>query len=175
MDDTNKKVQPDETQVRGPNGGEDADAEGRGANGEEAYGRASKTDQPDAGDEAGPEGRGEGGGSDADQTRDRDFRDEVDALRSDLKSVREDIGRLRAAGGEAAEEAVQAARRRLEDEAGRLMDRLRGRRGETGGEGEAAARNVFADVQEEFRERPTTTLLASFGVGVLVGWMLRRR
>lgn len=110
-------------------------------------------------------------GPDAESAPERDFQKEIDALKADLGKVRDDLMRLREVGGEAAEEAVVAARRRLEEEGSRLIERIRG----IGGDAEGEARSFFREVEAEVGHRPMTALLASFGIGVLVGWMSRRK
>ena len=100
-----------------------------------------------------------------------DLKKELETLRADLTAVREDLGRLRAAGAHAAEDTVANARQRLEEETDRLLSRLKATADEAGTRG----RRVMDDVETELEEHPVTALLTSFGVGVLVGWIFSRK
>lgn len=100
-----------------------------------------------------------------------DLKKEIESLKEDLASVRGDLSRLREAGTAAAEDAVGSVRERLEQETSRLLERLQGAAEEAGGRG----RRVIDGVEHELEERPMTTLLSSFGIGVLVGWIFSRK
>ena len=100
-----------------------------------------------------------------------DLKSEIENLKKDLASVRSDLGGLLDAGTTAAENAASTAREHLEQETNRLLGRLQAAAEEAGGRG----RRVLDDVEHELEERPMTTLLSSFGIGVLVGWIFSRK
>ena len=100
-----------------------------------------------------------------------DLKKELETLQADLAAVREDLGRLRSAGADAAEDTVASARQRLEEETDRLLARLK----ETADEAGTKGRRMLDDVESELEERPLTTLLSSFGIGVLIGWIFSRK
>ena len=97
--------------------------------------------------------------------------DDVEALREDLNALRSDIGSLAATmkglmgnaarnAGNAAEENIEELRLRLE----RLADeaRLRGR---------AASETI----QRQIEERPITSLLVAFALGLVISRLFDRR
>lgn len=100
-----------------------------------------------------------------------DLKKEIESLKKDLAAVRDDLGRVSTAGAGAAEDAVGSVRERLEEETDRLLARLQGAAEEAGVKG----RRVLDDVESELEDRPLTTLLSSFGIGVLVGWLFSRK
>lgn len=100
-----------------------------------------------------------------------ELKKEIESLKKDLASVRDDLKRLSAAGSDAAEDAVGTARQRLEDETNRLLERLQSAAEDAQGRG----KRVLDDVENELEKHPTTTLLSSFGLGVLVGWIFSRK
>ncbi len=109
--------------------------------------------------------------SKGDNMANEELNKEIESLKKDLKSVRDDLGRLREVGTSAAEDAASTARERLEQETNRLLERLQAAAQDAGGRG----RRVLDDVEHEMEERPMTTLLASFGIGVVVGWIFSRK
>lgn len=102
---------------------------------------------------------------------DTDLRAEMETLRQDLAAIRDDLARLRQAGNDAASEAVGTARERLEKETERLMERLKS----AAEQAEDRGMRVLHDVEQQIEERPLTTLLSSFGLGVIVGWLFSRK
>lgn len=100
-----------------------------------------------------------------------DLKKEIESLKKDLASVRDDLGRVSTASAGAAEDVVGSVRERLEQETDRLLARLQDAADEAGVKG----RKVLDDVESELEERPVTTLLSSFGIGVLVGWLVSRK
>lgn len=100
-----------------------------------------------------------------------DLQTEIESLKKDLASVRDDLKRLSSAGSDAAEDAMGTARQRLEEETNRLLARLQGAAEDAQGRGKRA----LDDVEAELEKHPMTTLLSSFGIGVLVGWIFSRK
>ena len=99
------------------------------------------------------------------------IRDDVDALREDLDALRSDIGSLAAtmkdllgsaarSAGSAAEENIEEIRQRLE----RLADEVRDR-------GRAASETI----QRQVEERPITSLLVAFALGLVISRLFDRR
>ncbi|MDZ7704911.1 MAG: hypothetical protein U5L04_10555 [Trueperaceae bacterium] len=102
---------------------------------------------------------------------DRDLQAEFDQLKNDIADLQKDLKSLGKSGNDAANDAVSAARERLEEETQHLIDRLQGTAGEMRGRGE----KVVSDVEDQIGDKPITTLLASFGIGFVVGWLLSRK
>lgn len=100
-----------------------------------------------------------------------ELKTEIESLKKDLASVRDDLKRLSAAGSDVAEDAVGNARKRLEEETNRLLSRLQDAAEDAQGRGKRA----LDDVETELEKHPMTTLLSSFGIGVLVGWIFSRK
>ena len=99
------------------------------------------------------------------------IKDDVAALREDLDALRSDIGSLAAtlkgmagnaarSAGDAAEENVEELRQRLE----RLADEVRHR-------GRAASESI----QRQVEERPITSLLVAFALGLVISRLFDRR
>ncbi len=93
---------------------------------------------------------------------------DVAALREELARLREDVARIAEAltgvGREKAEEAVAAGSAKLEElrrEVERLTRELQTR-----------GRDMVAGVEESVRERPLTSLMIAFGLGLLLSLLL---
>ncbi|MDF1586162.1 hypothetical protein [Marinimicrococcus flavescens] len=95
----------------------------------------------------------------------------ADRLKASYEQLRRDVDQLRqellAAGGERGAAARTAVERRLEA----MRHELEGLPAELREKGQATAARVEAVV----RERPVTSLLAAFGIGMLIAHLLERR
>ncbi len=100
-----------------------------------------------------------------------DVQHEIDSLKADLKSLRDDLSELSKAGGKAAGDSVQAARESLREEADKLIERLKKTASTVQEEGE----HVAGQVRDEVTEKPLPSLLTAFGVGALLGWLVSRK
>lgn len=102
---------------------------------------------------------------------DRDLQKEFDQLKKDLGKLQGDLKDLTEAGSAVAGETVTQARERLEAETQRLIARLQESAGELKGRGQ----KVIEEVEHQVEEKPMPTLLTTFGVGFLLGWLLSRK
>lgn len=101
----------------------------------------------------------------------RDLQKEFDALKRDLNRVQTDLKKLTETGGEMASEALQSARAKLEEETQRLIERLQ----ITATEAKVKGQQALHEVEHQVEEHPMASLLTSFGVGFLVGWLISRK
>ena len=101
----------------------------------------------------------------------RDLHKEFDVLKKDLGKLQEDLKRLTETGGSVASDAVAAAKAKLEAETEQLVQRLR----EVGGEARHRSKQVLEDVEHKVEEQPLTALATSFGIGLVLGWLLSRK
>ncbi|GAB4574659.1 MAG: hypothetical protein Tsb008_12770 [Rhodothalassiaceae bacterium] len=90
----------------------------------------------------------------------KDYSAEIDAIKNDVTSLREDIGKLVGALGEDLGERGADARA----EALRRFEAL-----------EARGRAAGADLERRIEENPLTALAAALGIGFLIGALLSRR
>jgi len=100
-----------------------------------------------------------------------DVQREIDSLKADLKSLRDDLSELSKTGGKIAGDSVQAARDALREESEKLLERWK----KTASTAQAEGEHVAGQVRDEVAEKPLPSLLTAFGVGALVGWLVSRR
>lgn len=100
-----------------------------------------------------------------------DVQREIDSLKADLKTLRNDLSELSKTGGKVAGDSVQAARDALRDEADKLIDRLK----QTASAAQEEGQQVAGQIRDEVAEKPLPSLLTAFGVGTLVGWLISRK
>jgi ElaB/YqjD/DUF883 family membrane-anchored ribosome-binding protein len=97
--------------------------------------------------------------------------DRFDSLREDLDSLRGDVASVLAAmkknGGEAAGDIAKAGQEKF-DELKSELDKLATQFGKTG-------RDSVASVEATVRERPLLSVLAAFGVGMIIAHLVDRR
>ncbi len=105
-----------------------------------------------------PEATGGDGGSRVDR-----LAEDVARLREDLRRLAEHLGEEGMARAGRVREVAEEKLRELE----RALAELRR-------EAEAARRRATAGLEETVREQPLVSLLAAFGVGVLIGRLLGR-
>lgn len=90
----------------------------------------------------------------------KNYTDEMDAIRKDVKALRNDLGKLVSALGtdlEAkGEDIKQAAREKINTVREKSKDSLH-------------------QIEETIEENPMTSLMAALGIGVLIGVFLNRR
>ncbi len=100
-----------------------------------------------------------------------ELRKEYDSLKSDLGKLREDFGTLVGALGQYNKERAGDVRDRARNEMDELMDRLN----EGYGQARSSARGAFQRAQHGVEENAMTSLLVSFGAGLLFGMLFSKR
>lgn len=100
----------------------------------------------------------------------QDLRDEIKTLKEDLAKLREDLSAIPETGRNIASDSVAAARESLQQEAEKLMERIRG----AGEEAGSQSRQVVDQVGRTMKERPVTSILVAIGTGLVLGWLTRR-
>jgi ElaB/YqjD/DUF883 family membrane-anchored ribosome-binding protein len=101
----------------------------------------------------------------------RDLQKDLDTVKEDLAKLRSDIAELTQSLVDTGRSEVSAARSRLRAEARNLQRELRETLSETGAQG----LKTVESVEQMLTERPLVSLLAAFGLGLLVGTFLQRR
>jgi ElaB/YqjD/DUF883 family membrane-anchored ribosome-binding protein len=101
----------------------------------------------------------------------RDMQKDLDAVKEDLAKLRSDIAELTQSLIDTGKNEVSTARNRVKAEARNLGRELRDTLNETG---ERGLRTVET-VEQMLTEKPVISLLAAFGLGLLVGKLLERR
>jgi ElaB/YqjD/DUF883 family membrane-anchored ribosome-binding protein len=101
----------------------------------------------------------------------RDLQKDLDAVKEDLAKLRSDIAELTQNLLDTGRSEVNTARTRVRTEARNLGRELRETLNETG---ERGLRTVDS-VEQLMTDKPLVSLLASFGLGLLVGTLLQRR
>jgi ElaB/YqjD/DUF883 family membrane-anchored ribosome-binding protein len=101
----------------------------------------------------------------------RDLQKDLDAVKEDLAKLRLDIAELTQNLLDTGKSEVSTARNRVRTGARNLGRELRETLNETGEQG---LRTVDS-VEQLLTDKPLVSLLASFGLGLLVGTLLRRR
>jgi ElaB/YqjD/DUF883 family membrane-anchored ribosome-binding protein len=96
---------------------------------------------------------------------------ELAQLRADVGHLAKDTGKAARQVGDTAQEAGAVALAKLQEEAARLLDSLKGagQSAVEGGEG------VVATVHERIDEHPLVAAAAALGIGFAVGMLLARR
>ncbi len=92
---------------------------------------------------------------------------ELESLRKDMKTLQEDMKKAVSSGGDA----VAAARAKLEAEADRLMQNLSSAASGVREQGSAMLDNVEGRIEE----KPLTSVMMTFGIGFVVGWLIGRK
>lgn len=100
-----------------------------------------------------------------------DLHKDFDALKKDFEQLRKDLKDLSKAGGDAANDVVDTARKKLEAEADKLMASLRDASGEAKKRGNQAVQEVEGYVED----RPFSSVIATFGIGFVIGWLIGRK
>jgi ElaB/YqjD/DUF883 family membrane-anchored ribosome-binding protein len=102
---------------------------------------------------------------------DRDMSKELDDIRSDLKQLRSDfsaiLGSIREEASDRVDDARSSVKDRIEDGMDFIKDNIEGAR-DYGGK-------MFDQVRGTVEERPITSVLVAFGVGMFLGKLLDRR
>jgi ElaB/YqjD/DUF883 family membrane-anchored ribosome-binding protein len=101
----------------------------------------------------------------------RDLQKDVDAVKEDLVKLRSDIAELTQRLIDTGRSEVSTARNRVRAEARNLGRELRETLNDTG---ERGVRTVES-VEQLLTDRPLVSILAAFGLGLLVGKLLQRR
>jgi ElaB/YqjD/DUF883 family membrane-anchored ribosome-binding protein len=101
----------------------------------------------------------------------RDLQKDLDAVKEDLAKLRSDIAELTQNLIDTGRNEVSTARTRVRAEARNLGRGLR----ETLNDGGERGLKAVESVEELLTERPLVSLLAAFGLGLLVGTLLQRR
>jgi ElaB/YqjD/DUF883 family membrane-anchored ribosome-binding protein len=92
------------------------------------------------------------------------IRDDIAALRADLSAITQDLKSMGKSRAEATKENLSATAQSLKEEITRLFDETR----------ERGKKSVEA-VETEIGERPFTSLLISFGAGLILAKLLERK
>lgn len=96
---------------------------------------------------------------------------EREAIRKDLEKLKNDFIKLSKSSVDLAEDKALEARQKLEAEFERLIARVQG-----GAEAMLEqGQELVKGVSEEVEKHPLSALLTSFGLGMLVGWLLTRK
>jgi ElaB/YqjD/DUF883 family membrane-anchored ribosome-binding protein len=93
----------------------------------------------------------------------RNLEGEFDVIKDDLVKLREDISKLTATFKEATSETVR-------DRVGALKGRI----DEIAGDARTQSREAMHELADRIEERPLTSVLIAFGVGVLLGRLFDR-
>jgi len=101
----------------------------------------------------------------------RDLQKDLDAVKEDLAKLRSDIAELTQKLVDTGRSEVSIARNRVRTEARNLGRGLRETLNETGEQG----LKTVESVEQLLTDRPLVSLLAAFGLGLLVGKFLQRR
>jgi ElaB/YqjD/DUF883 family membrane-anchored ribosome-binding protein len=101
----------------------------------------------------------------------RDLQRDLDTVKEDLAKLRADIAELTQKLVDTGRSEVSAARNRLRAEARNLQREIRETLNETGEQG----LKTVESVEQMLTERPLVSLIAAFGLGLLVGTFLQRR
>jgi len=96
---------------------------------------------------------------------------ELEQLKKDFSQLQQDIKELGKTTSHTATDAATVAREHLEEETQKLLASLRG------GADSAATRSKYAihQAEDQVSDNPLSTLLGSFGVGFVIGWLLSRK
>lgn len=102
---------------------------------------------------------------------DSNVKQEIDTLKSDVAKLRDDIGELVSALVDLVGDKAAATRTRVESEAKERLDELRAaleRARERGG-------RAVGQMEHQIEERPLLSVLAAFGIGLILGKLLDRK
>ena len=96
---------------------------------------------------------------------------DLERLQSDFSKLTNDTGKAAKQAGDTAQEAGATAYAKLEEEASRLMDALKGA-GQSVLEG---GDDVVTGVRDQIHERPLFAAAAAMGVGLVLGMVIARK
>lgn len=103
---------------------------------------------------------------------------ELDALRKDIEQLKKD---LKAAAGDGGD-LMASMKDQLEEEAEKIMHRMRGTAQSLGSNVRQAADTVIDQgeqalhtVEAKITEKPLSSVLMTFGAGIALGWLLSRK
>ena len=101
----------------------------------------------------------------------RDLQKDLDAIKEDMTQLRSDLSELTQRLVEMGKDEVSNARNRVRSRARSLGQELRETLNDTGERG----LKTVESVEQLMVERPVVSLLAAFGLGLIVGKLLDRR
>ncbi len=96
------------------------------------------------------------------------IRKELDALKSDIAQLRDDIGNLTEAVKSVASEKIDETKAQTRARAGSALEELEARLEDLLAQGSGAARKA----EQQISEHPGTSLITAFGVGFIVAKLL---
>lgn len=96
---------------------------------------------------------------------------DFDTVKDDLGQIRKDFAELAQAILDAGRSGAKDAREKLEQEAQRRLDQLR----DTAHSVRARGAHAVESVHDVIEERPFTSVLVAFGIGLIIGKILDRK
>ena len=96
---------------------------------------------------------------------------ELEQLKKDFTQLQKDIKDLGTATSSTASDAASVAREHLEQETQKLLASLRDGADSATSQG----KNAMRQAENQVNDNPLSTLLGSFGVGFVIGWLLSRK
>jgi len=104
----------------------------------------------------------------------RNLEEEFDTLEADLDTLRKDISSLVRSFGDAATDEVKTRGRRARAAVGHVTDRAGEVWDDATNEASRRGRQGVAALEQRIEERPFTSVLVAFGIGVLIGKLINR-
>jgi ElaB/YqjD/DUF883 family membrane-anchored ribosome-binding protein len=104
----------------------------------------------------------------------RNLEAEFDMLKADLDTLRKDVSSLVGSFGDAATDEVKSRGRRARAAVGRVTDRAGEAWDDATSEASRRGREGVAALEQQIDERPLTSVLVAFGIGVVIGKLIGR-
>jgi ElaB/YqjD/DUF883 family membrane-anchored ribosome-binding protein len=104
----------------------------------------------------------------------RNLEEEFDTLKTGLDTLRKDISSLVSSIGDAATDEVNSRGRRARAAVGRATDRAGEVWDDATNEASRRGREGVAAVKQQIEERPFTSVLVAFVIGVVIGKLINR-
>ena len=104
----------------------------------------------------------------------RNLEDELDTVKAELDTLRQGISSLVSSFGDAATDEVKTSGRRVRKAVGRVTDRAGEVWDDVANQASRRGREGVAAVGRQIEARPFISLLAAFGIGVVIGKLSSR-
>lgn len=101
----------------------------------------------------------------------KNLESELEQLKKDFAQLQKDIKDLGKSTSSTATDAASVAREHLEEETQKLLASLRGGADSAASQG----KHAIHQAENQVSDHPLSTLLGSFGVGFVIGWLLSRK
>ena len=101
----------------------------------------------------------------------RNLQQELDSLKTNYSQLKKDWDEMTAKGGNMAGDVLAAAKKKLDEEAEKLMENLQNAADRVQDQG----KKMLDQVERHVEEKPVASLMTTLGVGFIIGWLVAKK